>query len=72
MKCHRCEHEIGSDRLEALPETKECVECSTFRAPLVLMDYAHKTAGYPVVVDRNGVLGNEAERLAIRCYRRSR
>ena len=43
-----------------------CTSCASETSRLVLMEYAHKTAGYPVIVPR----GDEDK--AIRAYRRAR
>lgn len=71
MNCQVCQTEINPERLNFLLETKRpiiCVSCSTEQAKMVLMDYAHKTAGAAVIV------GNDPEsiRLAQRAYRRAR
>lgn len=43
--CARCKAEISPERLEVLPETQTCVECSTVQKYVGAMVYDHKTAG---------------------------
>jgi hypothetical protein len=69
--CTYCHAEVAPDRAEFLRETGRavtCMSCTKERSKLVLMDYGHKTAGYAVAIPQNP----EAERLAIRAYRRAR
>lgn len=71
MTCHLCLGPIDPDRAEFLSETGRpavCVSCTGERPKLVLMEYGHKTAGYAVPVPAS----REAERLALRAYRRAR
>ena len=71
MTCVRCSGPVDPDRAEFLSETRRpmtCVSCAGERPKLVLMEYGHKTAGYAVAVPDNA----EAQRLAIRAYRRAR
>lgn len=69
MKCLSCNKRIAKDRREYIrlfrrPEL--CKQCSTETPRMVLMEYGHKTAGYPVIVPQG------AEDKALRCYRRCR
>ena len=67
--CIHCYQELAPDRAEFLRETGRplvCLSCSRESSRLVLMEYAHKTAGYPVIVPR----GDESK--ALRAYRRAR
>lgn len=67
--CIHCYAELCADRAEFLRETGRpavCVGCSRESSRLVLMEYAHKTAGYPVIVPR----GDEEK--AMRAFRRAR
>ena len=71
MHCIRCGKEIDADRadaLEAMGRQATCMPCSTETHKVVLMEYAHKTAGSVVVVGSNP----EQIRLAQRAYRRAR
>lgn len=69
MKCPYCGKRIPKERVEILRETGRamcCVGCSSESPRMVLMEYGHKTAGYAVIVPRG------AERIALRCFKRSR
>lgn len=69
--CICCRSPVPDERVEFLRETGRaltCVNCTGERARLVLMDYGHKTAGFAVPIPQS----KEAERLAVRCYRRAR
>lgn len=69
MNCMYCNCVIPEERAEWLIAERRaatCVGCSTEQPRLVLMDYAHKTAGVAVVVPR----GDEGK--ALRYFRRSR
>lgn len=69
--CTYCQSPVDAARAEFLAETGRavtCMACTGERPRLVLMDYGHKTAGYAVPIPQN----KEAERLAVRCYRRAR
>lgn len=71
MTCMHCGQSVDADRAEFLRDTGRavtCLACASERPRLVLMDYGHKTAGYAVSIPQN----REAERLAVRCYRRAR
>lgn len=70
--CRSCGTVIPAERLEAIPRTQECVGCSSYKKPLVLMDQQHKTAAYAVVIDTNGDGANERVRIAQRAFRRAR
>lgn len=43
--CNNCKKVIPKERLEALPETETCVNCSTETKVEGVMLYSHKTAG---------------------------
>ncbi len=71
MTCDRCHYPIDPDRAEFLMDTGRahvCMSCTGERPKLVLMEYGHKTAGYAVAVPSNP----EAERLALRAFKRAR
>lgn len=71
MTCTHCGGPVDSDRAEFLQETGRpaaCIDCTGESPRLVLMEYGHKTAGYAVAVPNDP----EAQRLAIRAYRRAR
>lgn len=70
--CRSCGGQIPAERIEALPNTQECVACSSYKKPLVLMDQQHKTAAYAVIIDTNGSGANERVRIAQRAFRRAR
>jgi hypothetical protein len=70
-KCCLCGVEVDSGRAEFLRDTgrpMKCLGCSSERPSMVLMEYGHKTAGYAVKVPDNP----EAQRRALRAYRRAR
>lgn len=56
-------------RLEILPDTQTCVECSTEEKKVGFMDWGHKTAPELVMVDSND---KENMRRAARINSRSR
>lgn len=67
--CIHCCSRLGCDRAEFLRETGRamvCTSCASETSRLAYMEYAHKTAGYLVVVPR----GDEDK--ARRAYRRAR
>ena len=67
--CKLCGLPVPEERAEFLAEASKpvvCLPCSSERPRLVLMEYGHKTAGYPVIVPPG------EEQKALRCYRRSR
>lgn len=69
VKCITCKGRMPRERREFLASTGRpmvCLACSGETPRMVLMDYAHKTAGYAVVVPRG------AEQIAMRAYRRAR
>jgi hypothetical protein len=69
MKCAKCESEIPQERLEVLPHTKTCVECSTEQKRVGFMCFEHKTAPFLVMVDS---ANKETLRQANRAFRRAR
>lgn len=69
MNCRVCGHEIGKERLEALPGTTVCVAHSTSTRPIGFMDFGHKTAPTMVVIRADQ---KEDLRRATRAFRRSR
>lgn len=77
--CVSCSGALDNERVAALQEffpgrAMTCTQCSKIEAPLVLMDYSHKTAGVAFIVPTNtdGTRNAEMDRRAIRVYRRSR
>lgn len=70
--CLTCGVAIDPERLEVLPDTRYCTSHSKAVASLVLMDYAHKTAGAIVVIPQDGPNAAEQARLAWNVYRRRR
>jgi hypothetical protein len=42
--CRKCKNEIPKIRLDALPHTRTCVDCSDVTAPVGHMSWEHKTA----------------------------
>jgi len=69
MRCVVCGTEIPQERLEALPNTQYCVECSQEKRHRVFPMYSHKTAPELVIISANDT---EAIRRAERANRRSR
>lgn len=67
--CEHCGKPIAEERLEALPGTTTCVNCSTEERVVGYLSYAHKTAPALIVVNPKD---KEALRLAQRANRRSR
>ncbi len=58
MRCVTCDDEIPAGRLEVLPNTETCVQCSTVEKHVGFQIYAHKTAGEVMIVpgnDREGI-----------------
>jgi len=43
--CARCKQMIGAERLEILPDTHTCVNCSGVQKYVGAMIFDHKTAG---------------------------
>lgn len=77
IRCKECGDEIPQERIDILNEKGwplHCVRCSKVQPAVVLMDYAHKTAGEVVVIPNNqdGTNNEELVRIAKRAYRRSR
>jgi len=77
--CIRCGAPVDPERAEVLEKhfpdkDLTCLDCSPVQAPLVLMDYSHKTAGRAIVVPGNpdGSRNLENDRMALRAHRRSR
>lgn len=68
-KCTTCGSDIDPERLEVLPNTKVCVQCSREPVNVGLMEYGHKTAGYIQIIKGND---HEGLRRAYRAFRRSR
>lgn len=69
--CISCSSAVDPERAEFLRDTGRavtCPHCSGERPLLVFMEYGHKTAGYAVPIPAN----REAERLAIRAFKRAR
>jgi len=64
-----CGSEIPAERLEILPDTKTCADCSTEQRRVGFLVYGHKTAGEVVMVDGGNA---EAIRQARRAYERAR
>lgn len=65
----KCGKEIPAERLEILPDTTTCVECSTVPRKVGIMVYPHKTGGYCEVIDPRN---KEDLRRAKRFNRRAR
>jgi hypothetical protein len=68
MLCEKCKCLIPSERLEILPDTKTCVNCSEVQKVTGFMEYGHKTAGYLVMMPDDP----EQRRLAERAFKRER
>lgn len=69
INCMCCCSRVPSSRAKFLKDTGRpmlCIRCTGESARMVLMEYGHKTAGFAVTVPRG------SERIAMRCYRRSR
>ncbi len=67
--CNICNTKIPLERLEILPYTKTCVNCSTEKRKVVFSVYDHKTAPSLVIIDGDNY---EAIRLAERAHFRAR
>lgn len=67
--CTKCAKPIDPERLEALPDTLTCKDCSTTIKAVTLMDFGHKTAPVLVTIDPKD---KEGVRRAQRAYRRAR
>lgn len=66
--CEKCLKPIPKERLEFLPDTLRCVNCSNEEKVEGLMDFGHKTAPALVVLPKD----SEQKRKAKRAFRRSR
>ena len=69
VQCEKCGTEIPAERLECLPNTKTCVECSTVKKVVGFMVFDHKTGGTPILVNPDD---KETLRQAQRANRRAR
>jgi len=69
MRCLCCGETISPERLEALPNTKTCANCSSVVRVVGFMSWEHKTAPSLVVLDGSN---KEVLRLARRANRRAR
>lgn len=49
--CKHCQAQIPVERLAIIPETEECVKCSSVQKMVGFMDFGHKTGGECVAVD---------------------
>ncbi len=68
-RCESCNIVIPKGRLEALPRTTSCVNCSRVKAPVGFMDWYHKTAPELVIIAADDT---ENLRRAERVNRRAR
>lgn len=50
MLCVQCKKEIPAARLEALPETKVCVECSDVKPYRGIIQGSHEHKGYSLEI----------------------
>ena len=69
MYCVSCNVQIPLERLEALPSTKHCLNCSDVTKPIGMMVWAHKTAPTLAIIDSNDI---ESVTKAVRANKRSR
>lgn len=69
MNCKKCGTEIPFERVEILPHTKTCVNCSTEKRKVVFNVYDHKTAPSLIIIDGND---RESIRRATRAHNRAR
>ena len=67
--CKHCQAAIPVERLEIIPNTEECVKCSSVQKVVGFMDFGHKTGGEFVAVDPRN---KENLRRAIRINERAR
>lgn len=67
--CHTCGKVIPAERLEALPDTLTCVDCSTVQKYKGFLVFGHKTGGETVLINPSD---KEALRQAKRFNRRAR
>jgi 6-phosphogluconate dehydrogenase (decarboxylating) len=79
LRCEICDEIISPERIEAFLDAtgklpQKCIKCAHvgFKKSVVLMDYAHKTAGEAVVIDGENPNFKENLRRAKRVYKRSR
>ena len=49
--CKHCQEPIPVERLAIIPNTEECVKCSSVQKVIGFMDFGHKTGGEFVAVD---------------------
>lgn len=77
--CAVCSCVLPDERVQVYSELfgsvpKTCTQCSTTDAPVVLMNYGHKTGGHITVVPQNADGTNNPERVrqAMRAYQRRR
>jgi|688.fasta_scaffold44541_3 hypothetical protein len=68
-RCTKCSQPIPVERLAILPNTEECVKCSSVQRVVGFMDFGHKTGGECVAVDPSN---KENLRRAIRLNERAR
>lgn len=57
MNCSVCGCTIPDERLEALPNTTTCVNCSGVKKRIGFMDYGHKTASEFIQIDPDDTEG---------------
>ena len=69
MKCIKCNTQIPEERLEAIPDTLHCVNCSDVKKKVGFMDFYHKTAPELVLVNPDS---KEDLRRAKRVFERRR
>ena len=50
MLCVQCKKEIPAARIEALPETKTCVECSSVKPYRGIIQGSHEHKGYSLEI----------------------
>jgi hypothetical protein len=69
MFCLKCKQPIPQERLEILPNTKTCKDCSEVQKPIGFMIYSHKTAPTIHLINPSNI---EELRLAKRANKRAR
>jgi hypothetical protein len=67
--CFKCKRNIPKARLDVLPDTQTCVECSGVQKYVGAMSYVHKTAPTLIYVRPENA---EAVKILQREYRRAR
>lgn len=67
--CRKCGDEICAERIEALPNAKECAACSSTLKKIGFMVVPHKTGSYVAIIEPTD---SESVRLARRANRRAR